>query len=141
MDNKISKRHGPWKPGQSGNPAGRPKGVRDRRTILRQMLEPELPAILRKLVEQAKDGDASAAGLLLSRAYPPLRPVREPVSIPGMREAQTPADLARCVVRAAGEAALSPDVASELIGAIAGVQRVVEIDELERRIAALEQQA
>lgn len=29
----------PWQPGQSGNPAGRPKGSRNRATVMRELLE------------------------------------------------------------------------------------------------------
>jgi len=31
-----------WKPGQSGNPSGRPKGVRNRSTVLKEFLEATL---------------------------------------------------------------------------------------------------
>jgi hypothetical protein len=46
--------------GQSGNPAGRPKGTA-KVTELRAMLEPDIPAILKTVVDNAKDGDLSAA--------------------------------------------------------------------------------
>jgi len=62
-----------WKPGQSGNPAGR-RGdaniTRARRAIAR-----ELPSIVASLVEQARAGDVQAAKLLLERAIPAMRPI------------------------------------------------------------------
>ena len=44
--------------GQSGNPAGRPRGSRNKTTVLMQnLLEGEAEAIARKAIEMAKDGD------------------------------------------------------------------------------------
>ena len=41
----------PFKKGQSGNPAGRPKGLRDRRAALRYKLTRQLPDILKTLAD------------------------------------------------------------------------------------------
>lgn len=63
-----------FKPGQSGNPNGRPKGARSLSTILREMLEEEIDVnidgvksrkqfqevIIRKLLKKANDGDIRA---------------------------------------------------------------------------------
>ena len=71
----TEKRKGrPWKPGQSGNPAGRPRGVPDRRAAWRAELGEALPLILRRLIADALNGDTAAAALLLARVAPPLRP-------------------------------------------------------------------
>lgn len=42
MANEKNLRPQPWKPGQSGNPAGKPKGCRSMKTILRELLDVEL---------------------------------------------------------------------------------------------------
>jgi hypothetical protein len=55
--------------GISGNPSGRPKGTA-KVTELRAMLEPDVPAILKTVVDNAKDGDLAAAKLILDRVYP-----------------------------------------------------------------------
>jgi len=47
--------------GQSGNPAGRPRGTRNKSTVLLQnMLEGEAEAITRKVIALAKEGDMAA---------------------------------------------------------------------------------
>ena len=59
-----------FQPGQSGNPAGRPKGVPSKVVEYRALLNPEVPEILKVVVGKAKDGDLSAAKLILDRVYP-----------------------------------------------------------------------
>lgn len=61
--------------GKSGNPAGRPKGSKDKRTELRALLEPHAPALVQKAVEQALDGDTAALKLCLDRLIPPVRSI------------------------------------------------------------------
>jgi hypothetical protein len=65
-----------WKPGQSGNPAGRPKGSKNELTIvkndlelaIRKSLKPsKVAAILNKMVEMALEGDVKAARLILDK--------------------------------------------------------------------------
>lgn len=59
--------------GQSGNPSGRPKGSKNRITLLRQSLEvqlreaaaPDMLSVLKKAVELAQDGDRAMIKLLL----------------------------------------------------------------------------
>lgn len=134
----ASKKAQPWKPGQSGNPKGRPRGVVDRRAALREALAGELPAIVAKLVAAAKGGDVQAASLILSRALPPLRPSRAPIELDGMPERGTAAELATALVAAAAHGKLPTDAAADLIGAIANVSRIIEAEQLAARIAALE---
>jgi hypothetical protein len=64
---------GLWQPGQSGNPVGRPKGSRNRisaqklaiEEALRDQLNMEMPEILLKAIELAKDGDRAMIKLLV----------------------------------------------------------------------------
>jgi hypothetical protein len=136
-----TKSKGRWKPGESGNPKGKPKGAKDRRTAWRTALADELPAIIARLVEAARAGDVQAAALILSRVAPPLRPQREPVELPALAKAGSLADQARAVLVAVATGALSTDQAGELLAALANAAAAIEVDELQARIAALEAQA
>ena len=57
---------GRFLPGQSGNPAGKRPGTKNRATL---MAEGEAEALLRLVVEKALAGDGVAARFLLGRIY------------------------------------------------------------------------
>ncbi len=65
------RRPGTWPKGVSGNPAGRPKGSRNRLprerldALLRKVAAAEGPAIVGCLTEAIRAGDAAAAATLL----------------------------------------------------------------------------
>lgn len=124
-----------WKPGQSGNPAGRPRGSGEVAQI-RAAISDKVPAIMEALLSQALAGDTSAARLLLERSIAPLKAVEppQPLTLPdGSLTEQGRAVLASV---AAGE--LAPGQGAALLGAIGALARVAEIDELAARVAALE---
>lgn len=125
-----------WKPGQSGNPKGKKPGTLGIASKLRQMID--VQAIIAKLSEAAAKGNTRAAELLLDRALPTLRPVAEAVELPGLKDAATLTAKAERIVELAAEGHVSPDVATALLGAIGTLAKTIEIDELMRRIEALE---
>ena len=123
--------------GTSGNPAGRPSGRPDKRQLLRHQIAGHAPELIELAVKQAKAGDSAALGLLLARCVAPLRPAGEPVQFEMAPEANL-ADQARAVLAAIADGKLDPHTGRALVDAIAAVGRVVELDEIERRLAALE---
>lgn len=127
---------GTWKPGQCGNPKGRPKGTRDKRSKLRDGLLKEVPGILKTLVAAAKKGDIQAAKLILERTLPALKSAAETLTLPG---ADSPASQGRTVLGACAQGDISPGEAATLMQAISAQARVVEIEELTERVQALEQ--
>mgnify|MGYP003600008131 FL=1 len=123
--------------GQSGNPAGRPKGS-GISAKLRQAIEGEAEAIIKAMIEQAKAGDMQAAKALLDRVLPALKPESQAIHLPELVAAGTMAEKARAAIDAAGAGAVSPSAASDLVAAIAGLARVVETTELQQRLDELE---
>lgn len=95
-----------------------------------------VPTIITKLVEQARAGDVHAAKLLLERVVPPLRAVElsSEVQLPVGPLAQQ----GRAVLAAVGDGQLPPGQAAQLLAGFAALARIVETDELESRIRALE---
>lgn len=136
MTEQKKRRATSWKRGQSGNPAGRPKGTPNPQARLRKLINVE--AIIRTLQENAIKGNTRAAELLLERALPPLRAVAEPVELPGLSDAATLTAKAECIVALTAQGRLSSDVATALLGAIGQLAKTTEIDELTRRLEALE---
>jgi hypothetical protein len=124
-----------WQPGQTGNPKGRPPG-RSQITLLRESIARDVPEILAGLVTAAKAGDMQAARLILERVLPPLKPTEQAIELEFMGNTLT--DQGRAVLNAVSAGALAPSQGSQLISAIGALVRVAEIDELERRLSALE---
>jgi hypothetical protein len=55
-----------FKPGQSGNPAGKPRGSRNRTTLaVEALLDGEAETLTRKAIELAKAGDLAALRVCL----------------------------------------------------------------------------
>ena len=61
--------------GESGNPAGRQRGSRNRTTILMQsLLEADGEALARKAIDLAKGGDLAALRMCMDRLVPARKP-------------------------------------------------------------------
>jgi hypothetical protein len=125
----------PWQPGESGNPAGRPKGSSPV-AALRAQIGEAVPEILKALEAKAKEGDPAASRLLLERVLPPVKADELPVQIDITGD--TLSDRAECVMKALADGEIAPSQAAQLLTALGTLAKVHEIDELERRIAALE---
>jgi hypothetical protein len=126
---------GRWKPGQSGNPAGRPPGTGDV-AKLRADIADRVPQLLGQLFTQAMAGDVGAARLLLERSIAPLKAIEPPQALHLPDGTLTEQGRAVLASVAAGELAAGQGAA--LLGAIGTLARVTEVDELTRRIEKLE---
>jgi hypothetical protein len=124
-----------WKPGQTGNPKGRPPGQSEI-TTLRKSIMNDAPEILAGLVTAAKAGDVQAARLILERILPPVKPMEQAIELDLAGDTLT--DQGRAVLSAVAAGALAPGQGSQLIAAIGALARVAEIDELTARIIKLE---
>ena len=127
---------GQFKPGQSGNPAGKPKGARDKRTALRKLLEPHSEALVQKAVDMALEGDTTALRLCLERIIPALRTQEMPVSLGYM--SGTLSEQAEQIIGTMAAGEITPSDAALVLSAMAAQARIRETDELAQRIRALE---
>lgn len=81
----AKKKRGRFKKGESGNPAGRPKGAKNKSTEIKAMIEASLVeeaqdsalAVLRKTIELAKKGDTTCIKILMDRFWPTTIPSRK----------------------------------------------------------------
>lgn len=127
-----------FKPGQSGNPSGRPKGSKNVAGRLLGELEDDLPALLEATKKKALGGDTAALRLLLERTLPAKKPEGKAVSIPALIDAQTLTDKATAIVDAIASGDIAPDIGAQLISAIGATAKITEFDDLLKRIEALE---
>ena len=125
-----------WKPGQTGNPKGRPPGV-SAITKLRASIADEVPQILAALVTAAKAGDVQAARLILERVLPPVKAIEQAVALQ-MPEGGTLTAQGKAVLSAVAAGTLAPGQGAQLLAAIGTLAKVTEIDELEARLTKLE---
>ncbi|MDI3511748.1 DUF5681 domain-containing protein [Hydrogenophaga bisanensis] len=129
------KRPGRWKPGESGNPAGKPKGSGEV-AKLRAAIADRVPELLAAMMARALDGDVGAARLLLERTIAPLKAIEppQPLTLPD----GSLTEQGRAVLASVASGELAPGQGAALVGAIGALARVTEIDELAERVAALE---
>lgn len=128
-----------FRKGKSGNPDGKPKGARDKRTALRELLQPHAADLVQKAVTLALAGDTTALRICIDRCIPAVKAKDTPISISGLTGSLAEQGQAVLAAMAAGE--ITPDEASTVMQAIAAQVRIVEADELEKRIAALEERS
>lgn len=144
MADKTAKqqRGRPFKAGESGNPSGRPQGSRHKATLAAQMLlDGEAEALTRKAVEKALDGDMVALRLCLERIVPPRKDSPVKVRLPAIESAADIPAVTSALLEAVGKGQLTPAEAQAVAGLVEAHRKALETEELERRIAALEQTA
>jgi hypothetical protein len=130
---------GQYRPGQSGNPAGRPVGSgltgELRRAIARHAAD-----VVDVLVQRAKDGDVGAARALLDRVVPALKAELLSVQVPDLATG-TLAERAESAFRAVGAGEIAPDTGAALVSALGALARIQELTEIEARLQALEEKS
>ena len=123
-----------FEPGKSGNPKGRTAG-KTPSTMLRKSIADDMPEIIMTLVSLAKGGDVQAARVLLDKVCPSLKPQALPISLP---EKNTLAEQGNEIIRATVTGEVPPDIGAMLITALANQSRVIEIDDVLKRLEVLE---
>lgn len=132
----------PFRRGESGNPAGRPVGARNKITMAAQaLLDGEGERLTRAAIDLALAGDIQALRLCIERLLPVARERSVDVELPKL---STVADLPPAVAKllahvAAGD--LTPSEGEKLAGLLSVWRQSVELVDLDRRIAAIEAEA
>jgi hypothetical protein len=142
-ENTAGKQRGrPFRPGRSGNPAGKPKGARHKTTLaIEALFEGEADAIGRKAIEKAKEGDTTALRLCLERILPARRDRPVAFELPKLETAADAGKAASAIAQAVAEGELTPSEAGELSKLVEGFTRAMEVHELEARLTKLEEVA
>ena len=122
--------------GTSGNPKGRTPAHLTAAKV-RKDLADDLPDILAKLIELAKQGDIQAIKLILDRVCPPIKPQALPISLP---VSHSLAEQGNEIIRATMQGQIPPDIGSQLITALSNQGKLIELQELTERLQRVEKQ-
>lgn len=127
-----------WYPGmKSPNPAGRPKGSTPKTKLMQRMLD-DADGIIAAVVAKALEGDTGAASLILSRLVPALKAQTEKVQF--SFDVSAPAsEQVEAILSAISNGIIATDVGKQIIEAIGALAEVRATEELEARIATLEE--
>lgn len=137
--NTEAKQKSRFKPGQSGNPSGRPQGSRNKATLaLEALMEGQAEALTQKAIDTALEGDMAALRLCMERIYPPRKSRTVSLDLPAVETAAGIADAYSVVTAALGEGDISPDEANTIASVLEARRKALETAELEKRIEALE---
>jgi len=128
-----------FQPGQSGNPAGRPQGSRNKATLaMEALMDGEVESITRKAIDLALEGDTTALRLCLERILPPRKSRPVNIALPEVKTADGVAEAQAAVVQAVADGELTPEEGSTITGILEARRKAIETQDHESRISALE---
>jgi hypothetical protein len=128
-----------FKPGQSGNPAGKRPGTRNRATrALEELLDGEAEALTRKAIELALGGDMAALRLCLDRILPARKDRLVSIEIPTINTAEDAKAASAALLAAVAAGSLTPSEAAEIGKLVDSYLRAIETTEVLARLEKLE---
>lgn len=128
-----------FKPGQSGNPRGKPAGTRSKSTqLLLALMEGGAEKITQAVIEAAQGRDLMATKIILDRVVPPatVRPMHVDLPDTSTSEGVVAAQSAILQALAAGD--LLPGEVTTSRTIVEAKRRAIETQELAYRITQLE---
>ncbi len=131
-----------FQPGQSGNPAGRGKGVKNKHSELIMQLEPHAVEIIAKLVELAKNGDLTAIKICIERLLPKLNEPLVSIELPELPldSVKNLSALSSIILQAVTDNELTPTQGQAMTAMIVANCKIIETYQLESRVAEIEYQ-
>jgi hypothetical protein len=125
--------------GQSGNPAGRKPGSRNKHTIATEKLfEEDAEKLVKVAIKLAEEGDIGALRLCLDRICAPQRHRPVPFDMPQLGMAADAVGAMSTLVEGIATGELSAPEAAELAKVIQGFAKALETTDHDKRIANLE---
>jgi hypothetical protein len=139
-ENSARKQRGvPFQKGRSGNPVGKPRGVRNRATVLAErLMQDDVIDIVQAVLTAAKRGDVTAARLILERISPVRRGRPVYLDLPAVRTASDVAEAMSALTSAIASGNLTPDEAATVATVFEIRRKALETEEFESRLRALE---
>lgn len=121
-----------------GNP-GRPKGARHRVTLaVEALLEGQHEALTQRAIDKALEGDTVALRLCLERIAPARKDAPITIELPPVKSAEDAVGASAALLAAVGAGDVTPGEAGAVMALLVSHKTILEAGDLERRIAALE---
>jgi hypothetical protein len=140
-ENSAKKQRGaPFRKGQSGNPSGKPKGTRNRTTVLAEkLMQDDAADIVQVVLAAAKGGDMTAARLILDRISPVRRGRPVYLELPSVKTAADVSAGIATLTMAMASGDVTPDEAATAASVFEVRRNALETEELELRLRRLEE--
>jgi hypothetical protein len=126
----------PFKPGNPGRPLGSKNSVTQ---TLEQLAEGQAEQLFEKVRELAQAGDVACLRMMLDRIWPPRKAQPVNVTLPPINSSQDALAAIAAICTALREGGLTPDEITALSSVVGRSIQVIELQDLERRVAALEE--
>lgn len=131
----------PGRPFPAGN-GGRPRGSRNRRTLLaEQILGEDIEAVARAVTTAALGGDMAAARIIMDRLAPVRRGRPVVFDLPSGTDATGLAEGFDALLRAVAGGLLTPEEGAAVASLLEARRRTIETMEFEARLVDLEKRS
>jgi hypothetical protein len=128
-----------FKPGKSGNPAGKPPGAKNKNTLaVEALLNGEAETLTRKAIELAKTGDMAALRLCLDRIAPARKDRPIYIRLPPLSSAEDAVRAAAAIVEALGKGKITPSEAADVGKMVDNYVNALKAADLDDRLKKLE---
>jgi Family of unknown function (DUF5681) len=141
-ENTDPKQDSRFQPGQSGNPGGRPKGSRNKATlVLESLLDGQAEALTQKAIEIALTGDMAALRLCLDRILPARKDRPVTFEMPAIESAADAKTASAALLTAVAAGSLTPSEAAEIAKLVDAYLKAIETSEVLARLEKLERRS
>ncbi len=127
--------------GQSGNPAGRPIGSRNRKALIVEgLLEGDAESLTQRAIELALRGDPTALKLCIERISPRGRDRPVPFPLPPIEKAADLVVAANWICSGIGTGEISPNEALSLLRVVDWTAKFLRLAQAEKKLQQMESQ-
>ncbi len=130
---------GRFKPGQSGNPKGRPAGARHvALAALDAIGSDAAEGLLKTVIQEARNGDMTAARIILDRVWPARKGRLLTFTMPKVESAADASKAIGSILEAVAAGLLTIEEGQGLSTILESQRKALELTEIEARLTELE---